>query len=66
MNRLANFSDFALTRAEMKNVQGGAIICGCYLEGVYHYEGRCSGSTLEECASYQCSGGGKNSGCRFE
>jgi hypothetical protein len=29
MNRLTNFGDFALTRAEMKTVIGGAYACTC-------------------------------------
>jgi hypothetical protein len=59
MNGLANFSGFALTRAEMKNVKGGQ----CYIrDGSQVYP--CN--DLQDCKSAVANGWGQNyccSGC---
>ena len=64
MNTLSNFSEFALSRGEMKKVTGG-ITCTCDYGGGVFISGPCSGPSIKACNGYACSGGATNTGkCR--
>jgi hypothetical protein len=62
MNSLSKFSNFSMTRNEMKNVYGGKIVCRVVAykkEGGHYYQwysdySTCTGKNADECQKDGC------------
>ena len=61
---LSSFSNAILSRDQMKRVVGGTIYCDCNTY-MGMQAGKCSGSSISQCKSYSCGGGGKPTACYY-